>query len=196
MSWRGRHARIGPGHLVLVVGPSGAGKDTVLSLVRAATQNDERIVIARRVITRPGDGAEQHDTVTEAEFDRAIASGAFAAWWSAHGNKYGIPISTEATIHAGRTVICNVSRGIVAALRDRYSCVTVVLITAPPELLQQRLAARGRSSDGDLAKRLARASTPETAVEADVVIANVGEPTAAAAKLLDVIQFHGTALVL
>lgn len=186
--------RIGPGHLVPVVGPSGAGKDTVLSLVQAQTQHNARIVIARRVITRPSGGAEDHDTLSDVEFDRAVADGRFAIWWGAHGNKYGIPVSIDTDIAGGHTVLCNVSRDVVASLRERYACVTVVLVTAPAEVLEQRLAGRGRSSDGDLAKRLARATAGESGFKADVTISNVQAPEIAAAKLLDIVRMHGTAL--
>src|SRR5262249_28971007 len=181
-------------HLVLLVGPSGAGKDTVLALVRVRTERDARIVVARRVITRAADGAEAHDTLSDAEFECAVTEERFALWWGAHGNRYGIPAAIDADIAAGRTVIANVSRGIVTSARERYACVTVVLVTAPAEVLEQRLAARRRSSDGDLAKRLARAATGEADLKPDVTIANVHAPELAAAKLLDVVRLHGTAL--
>ncbi len=179
---------IGPGHLVLVVGPSGAGKDTVLSLARAATHEDDAIVFPRRVITRPADSAEDHDSLTEPEFERAAASGAFAIWWGAHGHRYGIPISARHAIEAGRSVVCNVSRAVVGSLRARYANVTVVLVTAPTEILEQRLAARRRASDGDIAQRIARADARETQIVADIVIENVAAPELAAAKLLDVLR--------
>jgi ribose 1,5-bisphosphokinase len=58
--------------------------------------------------------------------------------------------------------------------------VSVVEITAPPEILAQRLAARGRAEDGDLTARLAR----EGQVEPDVRILNTGAPEAGAARLV------------
>jgi ribose 1,5-bisphosphokinase len=189
--WQARSGLIGPGHLVVVVGPSGAGKDTVLAHVRAATRDDARIVFARRAVTRPADAAEDHDSLSNLAFERAVADGAFAVWWSAHGNHYGIPIVVDADIRSGRTVVCNVSRGVVASLRARYCAVTVVLVTAPADVLRQRLAARRRSSDGDLAKRIARSDSPECMVDPDVVIANVGAPTVAAGKLLDILRTPG-----
>jgi ribose 1,5-bisphosphokinase len=180
--------RIGPGHLVLLVGPSGAGKDTLIAHVRAATREDERVSIPRRVITRASDDAEDHDTLTDVAFDQAIVEGAFAVWWSAHGHRYGIPVTAEDAIRAGRTVVCNVSRSVVRSLRERFSTVTVVLITAPVDILETRLAARGRVSDGDLAKRIARSQTIDAEAAADVVIANVGTVQVAAAQLLEVVR--------
>ena len=196
MTLDARRDRIGPGHFVLVVGPSGAGKDSVLTLARAATRHDERIVFPRRVITRAATGAEDHDTVSDAQFDLAVADGAFALWWSAHGHKYGIPIAAKRALRAGRTVICNVSRSVVALVRDRYSAVSVVLITAPTDVLQQRLAARGRDSDGNLSKRIARNEAPDARVAPDVTIMNVDAPEIAAEKLLDVIRLHGMAFAI
>lgn len=185
---------IGPGHLVLVVGPSGAGKDTVLVLVRAATRHDDRIVFPRRVITRIANGAEDHDSLSRAEFNQGVADGAFAVWWTAHGHQYGIPISANDAICAGRTVICNVSRGVVTGLRERYAAVTVALVTAPTEILEQRLAARRRSSDGDLAKRIARADGGPWSFAPDLVIENVQTPEIAAGKFLDALRNRGVPL--
>jgi len=179
-------ARIGPGHLVLVVGPSGAGKDTLLDLVRGATASDASIMVARRVVTRASTSAEDHDSISDSAFDAAIAKGDFAIWWAAHGNKYGIPRTADDAIRAGRTVLCNVSRAVVAPSRARYARVTVALVTAPEEVLRQRLAARARSSDGDLARRVARAAAPESELKPDVVITNVGTAEDAAARLLAV----------
>lgn len=173
---------IGPGHLILVVGPSGAGKDTLLAHVRDAARGDDSIMVARRIVTRAASAAEDHDTLTEAAFDRALAEGAFAIWWGAHGNKYAIPRAAEDAIRAGRTVLCNVSRAVVAPQRARYARVTAVLVTAPEDVLRQRLASRGRSSDGDVAKRVARAG--EVEVQPDVVIYNVGEVQEAGERLL------------
>ena len=77
-------------------------------------------------------------------------------------------------------VVCNVSRRVVAQARASGRPVSVVEITAPPEILMQRLAARGRAEDGDLAARLAR----EVPVEADLRILNVGAPGVGAERLV------------
>jgi len=165
---------IGPGCLILVVGPSGAGKDTLIAGVRAACAGDPRYVFPRRVVTRPASEAEDNDSIDPSSFERAIADGAFALWWYAHGNGYGIPIAIDDNIGAGRTVICNGSRTIVAPARQRYGSVTTVEITAPPAVLATRLAGRLRRSDGDLGQRLDRSAALERTFTADAVIDNSG----------------------
>jgi ribose 1,5-bisphosphokinase len=137
--------------LVLVVGPSGAGKDALLKAAREVFRGDARIGFARRVITRPADPhGEDHEPVTEDDF----AAREFVLSWSAHGLRYGIPKSAlDAPV-----VVANVSRGVIAEAATRHD-VRVIEVTAPPEVLAARLAARGRESAGDVARRLARTAT-------------------------------------
>ncbi len=135
--------------LVLVVGPSGAGKDTLLEGARQAMP-EARFV--RRVITRPAEaGGEDHEAVSEAAFSQRD----FALQWEAHGLRYGIPADIADDLAAGRTVVANVSRGAIAAAAARFP-VHVIEVTAPAEVLAARLAARGRESGADVAARLAR----------------------------------------
>ncbi|MEM0945277.1 MAG: hypothetical protein AAGI70_15175, partial [Pseudomonadota bacterium] len=69
------------GRLIAVVGPSGAGKDTLLEGARAARPD---LVLARRAITRPGSaGGECHDGLSPSEFERRRAAGGFSIHWQA-----------------------------------------------------------------------------------------------------------------
>ncbi len=142
--------------LVAVVGPSGAGKDTLMSAAHARLRNDPRFVFVQRSITRPAEaGGEDHVPITPEDFAAAREAGAFALWWEAHGLLYGIPRAIEADLDAGRVVVANLSR---AALRDaamRFP-LRVLQITAPDEVRAARLAARGRESVEDVMARLAR----------------------------------------
>ena len=177
---------IGPGRLVLVVGPSGAGKDTLIAAAKAACAGDPAIVFPRRVVTRPATQAEDHDSLDDDGFDDAEKRGAFAASWHAHGLRYGIPRSVEDDVRAGRAVVCNVSRGIVADLRARFARVTVVMISAPSDVLAARLASRSRPTDGSLAQRVER-NDAFAEFCADSVIENTGPPQLAMQLLRDVI---------
>ncbi len=175
------------GTLVLVVGPSGAGKDTLLNAARAACIGDGSISFARRAVTRDVSAAEDHASLSETEFAKALSDGAFSFWWEAHGLKYGVPVSIEAQLAAGLTVVCNVSRMIVAVVRPRYPQCRVVLITAPEDVRRARLAARDRASDGDPAKRAKRTAPGPEELQPALVIENTGtveEGTAALVEFL------------
>jgi ribose 1,5-bisphosphokinase len=166
---------IGPGRLVVVVGPSGAGKDTLIAQARARLARDPACVFPLRLVTRAASAAEDHLTISEGDFARAVSHGDFAFWWEAHGLKYALPASIDDDIRAGHRVVCNVSRGIVAALRLRYARLLVVLVTAPADVLADRLATRSRASDGDLAQRLGRGAPAPAEFAPDHVIENVGD---------------------
>jgi ribose 1,5-bisphosphokinase len=146
------------GRLVAVVGPSGAGKDT---LIAALVARHPEVSLVRRVITRPGDaGGEDHTPMTEHAFDAAVAAGDFLVHWSAHGLNYGIPRRALDEVALGRVVVFNGSRAALPAARAAFPALEVVMITAPPAQLAQRLAGRGRESAADVAARIARASLP------------------------------------
>lgn len=178
---------IGPGRLVLVVGPSGAGKDTLLRLARAACADDHDIVFPRRVVTRASSADEDNIALSPDEFARARDHGDFAVHWDAHGHSYALPLEINDDIRAGRAVVVNVSRTVIAALRGTYANVIVVAITAPPDVLAQRLAARARHSDGNIADRLAR-SVDDASANADVTILNAGSADYHSRHLLRVIR--------
>jgi ribose 1,5-bisphosphokinase len=165
-------AVIGPGRLVLVVGPSGAGKDTLLGLAKAACAGDSNIVFPRRVITRQASASEDNEEVSDGTFREALTRGDFAMHWEAHGHCYALSRAIDDDIRAGRTVVANVSRTVIAAMRLAYADVVVVSITAPPNVLAERLALRARGSDGRLDQRLNR-TVEDASAAPDVTIVNV-----------------------
>jgi phosphonate metabolism protein PhnN/1,5-bisphosphokinase (PRPP-forming) len=148
------------GVLFLVVGPSGAGKDSLIDGARRALGGDPRFRFPRRAITRPADaGGEDHEALSPAAFEAAQAAGAFALCWSAHGLRYGVPRAIEPDLAAGASVVVNVSRAILAEAAARFDPARVIHVTVPPEVLARRLAGRGRETPEDVAARLARAAT-------------------------------------
>ena len=179
-------ARIGPGRLVLVVGPSGAGKDTLIDLARAACADDGGVVFARRIVTRAASAFENNEHVSLEDFARARAQGAFALDWDAHGLLYALPRAIDDDIRAGRAVVANVSRAVVGAMRAAYLNVVVVSVTAPPQVLAERLAARARASDGAISDRLERSGDAQSIP--DLVIENVGSPACHARALVAAIK--------
>jgi ribose 1,5-bisphosphokinase len=175
---------IGPGRLIAVVGPSGAGKDTLLELARAHFRDDRNVVFPRRIITREPSAAEDNEGISGTAFAAATAAGDFALWWEAHGLSYALPAAIDNDIRAGRTAVCNVSRAIVDLARRRYAEVCVVLVTAPAEILATRLASRARTSDGAIDGRIGRVAPSAAELLPDVVIENIADPRSAAARLV------------
>lgn len=182
-----RRAAIGPGRLVLVVGPSGAGKDTLLSLAKAACAEDRNIVFPRRVITREASASEQNEEVSLDGFRRALSRDEYAVHWEAHGHCYALRRGIDDELRAGRTVIANVSRTVIGAMRRTYADVVVVSITAPPQVLAERLAMRRRSSDGKIEFRLGR-TVDEALAAPDVTIINTGSAEYHARQFVRIIK--------
>lgn len=178
-----------PGALVLVVGPSGAGKDTLMGAAREALADDPNFIFVRRVITRDAVAAlEDHDTIDLAGFDAAKARGDFALTWEAHGLCYGVPASIDDEIAEGHTVIMNGSRRMIGDAQARYPRSLVALITADPAIRAKRLAGRGRESEAEIAARLAHEGAPVPEDIEVVRIDNSGDLDTAAAALVKAIR--------
>ena len=165
--------------LILVVGPSGAGKDTLLDAARRALAGDPDVRFVRRVITRAAQaGGEDHEAVSDADFSARD----FALHWAAHGLRYGIPADIAPDLARGVMVVANVSRTVIADAARRFP-VRVIEITAPPELLAARLAARGREAKADAAVRLSRSVALVAGVPVETVV-NDGTPEDGAQRFL------------
>ena len=157
--------------LIVVVGPSGAGKDSVLQAWAGMRDpGGPRVHQAQRVITRPLDGGtEQHEAVSPEDFAALQAAGAFATAWQAHGLHYGVRHRALAPLAAGDWVVLNSSRAHLPMLREQAPGLSVVEITAPPAVLAQRLVGRAREEPAEVAARLQR-QVPQ--VQADLTLVN------------------------
>lgn len=174
------------GRFYAVVGPSGVGKDTLMA---AAAARMPGLHLVRRVITRPESaGGEAFEGVSEADFERRRAAGAFALHWAAHGLRYGVPVAVDAVLAAGHPVLCNLSRAVLPQAAARYPGMSVLHVTAQPEVLAERLAGRGRESAEEVARRLARAGYPLPAGLRVQEIDNSGALEVAVARLVALLQ--------
>lgn len=170
-----------PGTLILVVGPSGAGKDTLLDLARIRLPPRVDLHYAKRLITRPATDDEDHDSLSEQEFSQALASGAFTLAWRAHGLGYALGPEVKHHLQQGHTVVANGSRATLAEAQRDFSGLRVVLVTAPRPILVHRLAARARENPEDVRERLERPG--HMPVPPDLIIENTGAPQVGAERL-------------
>lgn len=163
------------GAFVFVVGPSGAGKDSVIAGAKSVLAGDSRFVFARRTITRPvAAGGEYYTEATPEGFAAGEASGAFCLHWRAHDLDYGIPRAIEDDLAAQRCVVANVSRSVLDTARTRYENICIVNITAPIEVLAERIARRGREDAESIRERLQRATQNIPMGDDVVTLENVG----------------------
>jgi len=153
------------GVLIAVVGPSGVGKDSLLS---GARERLPHVHFMRRTITRPADaGGECHLAVTPDEFRVLQERRKFLFHWQAHDLSYGIPIDAENLVVNGHTVVFNGSRHALAQQRDAWPDLRVIWVAADLDIRAERLALRGRETAADIMKRLA---TSNAEMPADAVV--------------------------
>ncbi len=171
---RGEGGPIGPGLVVLVVGPSGAGKDSIIRAAESRLRGDRRFVFPRRIVTRAATAAEDHHSVTPAEFEDLLRRGSFALHWRAHGLHYGISNDIDLAVRAGASVVFNASRHAVPTAQGRYRNVGCVLIETTLQLRAERLAARDRERPDEISARLRRVVGGVSAADADLAICNDG----------------------
>lgn len=146
------------GRLFAVVGPSGAGKDTIMAALARARPG---IHWVRRAITRPAaPGDEPFEPVSTDGFQTRLAQGHFALHWQAHGLHYGVPATLDAVLAEGRDGMVNLSRQVLVQAAARFAGLHVLNITARDEVRAARLAARGRESAEDIARRVTREVPP------------------------------------
>lgn len=143
--------------LVYVIGPSGAGKDSVLNGLRVGWPFAELVHWARRTITRPlKAGDEQHEAVNTVTFEQMLQAQIFSMHWQANGLSYGIRQTELAPLGSDHWVFVNGSRAYLPQVLQAWPQATVVHIVASRAVLAQRLTQRSRESEDAVIERLSR----------------------------------------
>lgn len=168
------------GTWVIVCGPSGVGKDSVLAWTRDALAQHPRVCFSRRLVTR----ADAADESVSAEDLQALRRQGRLAWhWEANGLAYGVRADYAQRVATGGIVVVNGSREHAQGLGARPD-VRCVLLSADEAQLRERLLQRGREDRSRIEARLAR-NDALAQPRADRVIRNEGGLAAAGAALRD-----------
>ncbi|WP_027799017.1 phosphonate metabolism protein/1,5-bisphosphokinase (PRPP-forming) PhnN [Paraburkholderia dilworthii] len=174
------------GKLIYVMGPSGAGKDSLLGFMRERIGS--QVLFAHRYITRPVSEGENHVALTHDEFAARLASGVFSMHWQSHGLHYGIGVEIDAWLARGLMVVVNGSREHAPAALERYPHTQFVHIHANQTVLAARLERRGREDSQQMEARLARRPALVLPHEAQITTINSGLLADAGEQLLAAIN--------
>lgn len=184
--------KTGPGCVFLVVGASGAGKDSLIAGAKRQLGADSSFLFPQRHITRAADaGGEDHIALDESAFQALRQEGAFALSWGAHGLYYGISSEIEKEIARGQNVVINVSRTVIGMAEDRFPKVVTIHVTVAPDILAERLRQRGREDEADVQRRLARAAAVQVTASRVETVDNSTTLGAAVGAFLRVLNRHG-----
>lgn len=178
------------GTFIAIIGPSGVGKDSLIAGARQVFRRNPAMSFARRVITREPDGSEDHVTVSFDAFREMERNGDFALSWQANGLGYGLPAAIDDQLAGGDNVIANVSRAVIPTVRSRFRRSLVIHITADPDLIMERLKARGRETGAEQRARIARSLLLDRDVEADIRIENNSSIERAVRQLVSVLNVY------
>lgn len=146
------------GRLIVIAGPSGVGKG---SLVHALLARDPRLARSISATTRPPRPIEtdriDYFFVDGERFDRMIADGELLEWAEVfHGNRYGTPAGwVDERRDAGFDVLLEIDVQGAAQVKERASDAVLILVEPPSlEDLEMRLRGRGTEDDASIAERL------------------------------------------
>ncbi|MBX3118344.1 MAG: guanylate kinase [Fimbriimonadaceae bacterium] len=149
-----------PGKLVILSGPSGVGKDTVINAWRDANPRVERVVAYTTRQPRPGEIPDvDYHFVSVERFHKLAASGAFLEHKEVHGNFYATPLTDMETMLAeGKIAILKIDvQGALAVMELRADAISVFILP-PSELeLRRRIEGRGQDSPDVIEKRMRNA---------------------------------------
>lgn len=165
-------------YLFYVTGPSGSGKDSLITSLRGRLDGGFSVLFAHRYITRGWKaGGENHVELSDEEFLQRAQAGLFSMQWQANNCRYAIGMEIHSWLNSGYSVVVNGSR---AHLKEAISHfgerLIPILITVDPGILRERLLNRGRESETEIDARIARNQVFEQQLHGQVIeLANEGD---------------------
>ena len=146
--------------LIYVMGPSGAGKDSLLDWLKKKLPPQSPVHFAKRTIDRPLQAlGEQHESVDSATFERLQDENSFAMHWLANGRQYGVRHAVLEPLQQRQWLLVNGSRAYLPEALRQFDGLTVLHISASADILRARLLARQRETPEAVEARVQRTVT-------------------------------------
>ncbi len=175
--------------LFYVIGPSGAGKDTLMNYARTKINGNQPVIFSHRYITRPPfEGSENHVYLSHSEFEARYQAGFFAMNWESHNQHYGIGTEINNWMQAGFNVVVNGSRQYLPVAQKLYPDMITILIDASADVISSRLAGRGRETKEEIKKRIARTAEITTDLKNCIKVQNDGAIEDAGERLINILS--------
>ena len=164
------------GNLLVVSGPAGAGKGTLVSCLSDRVSDVWVSVSATTRAPRPGEEDGVHYFFyDDAQFDRAVAEGGMLEWAHVHGHRYGTPRATvEQKMAEGRQVVLEIDVQGAFQVREMIPQAKLIFIEPPSlEVLEARLRGRGTEAEDEVIRRMKTAEVElSRKMEYDVQLVN------------------------
>lgn len=137
------------GKIFVVAGPSGAGKDTLIK--RVVGGSDLHLTVSATT-RKPRVGeveGKDYQFISDEEFDRLVAEGAFLEWKDVYGNRYGtLESEVNEAVDAGKDVVLEIDVKGALDVKARVDGAVLVFIM-PPSMEELEARLRGREADGE-----------------------------------------------
>ncbi len=143
--------------LFYFVGPSGAGKDTLINRLRQTPHFSSEIYFVKRLVDRPAHESTLLDEyLSSSDFAKALDHQELAMHWVANQHQYGIRVSElDHALRYPMSVI-NGSRAYAFELKSKYPYAEIIHITASESSIKGRLQIRQRENNVEIEKRIKR----------------------------------------
>jgi guanylate kinase len=164
------------GRLIVLTGPSGVGKGTLMKALLQRHQELYYSISATTRSPRPGEiEGKSYYFISRSKFEQLVAQGEFLEWAEFAGNYYGTPRAAVLNhIHSGKLVVLEIELEGARQIRTSYPSALSIFILPPSFAeLEKRIRGRGQDSDEAIARRLHRAEVEIAAAnEFDIQIVN------------------------
>lgn len=183
------------GLLIVVSGPAGSGKGTVIKELFERDVNHEYVYSVSSTTREPRVGeinGREYNFISKEEFEKHINEGQMLEYALYCGNYYGTPKKTvEAELNAGKNVILEIEVQGALQIKEKMPDCIMILITPPNyKTLEARLRGRGTNTEEDILRRLNRAKEElSLADKYDYIIPNLdGQSGLAAEQILKIVE--------